>query len=284
MTNSNGMPVWAYLDTEFAPVAWALVRGILVSADCAPLDGQGPAGFVSFMHAGMIMLGDSARIFNEGVIEGIRAKALSHQVSRLRGLYFFASKEEANAPLAEEWGYYFQEKNLLELRFCPAGAVTKVDANWITYAKTDSAGRIDPSDTSWIHSYWRGEVCPGREPAWEVIGSGEAVVLDTEVRYRCYEQLKRQFPESEVFLKMAHIAGEVGTKGGLITPFVQQISANEAELRYLLREAEFHDQEVIERIGQHPNAGNLGQLMRDNPIFRTPDLREYFRRFPLNSS
>lgn len=34
MLAENGMQVFAYLDTESVPVAWALVRGVLVSADC----------------------------------------------------------------------------------------------------------------------------------------------------------------------------------------------------------------------------------------------------------
>lgn len=280
MTNSDGIPVWAYLDREFEPVAWALVRGILVSADCAPLDGQGPAGFVSFMHAGIIMCNNSIRSFNENVVESIRAKAFPHQVSRLRGLYFFASKEDASvAPLL--WGNHFRAKNLLEFRLYPAGPVTKVDVNWITYAERDSVGRIDPGDTSWIHAYWRGEACPGRKPAWEVIACGEAVVLDVDVRRQCYEQLKRRFPESEVFLEMAHIAGEVGTKGGLIAPFLERVDADTAELRYMFRNADFHDPATVALMTKHPSAPCLASLMRDNPSYKTPDLRQFFRRFPL---
>ena len=80
---------------------------------------------------------------------------------------------------------------------------------------------------------------------------------------------------------MAHIAGEVGTKGGLIAPFVLQISANEAELGYVLRYAELHDPATIALMAKHPSAGHLAWLMRENLSVRTPDLRPFFRRFVL---
>lgn len=81
------MHVFAFLNLEHPPVAWAVMRGIMVSADHAsPSANQ---GFISFMQAGMIEHQNNARIFNESIIEGIRNVSFASRVSRMRGLYFF---------------------------------------------------------------------------------------------------------------------------------------------------------------------------------------------------
>lgn len=278
----NGMQVFAYLDTESVPVAWALVRGVLVSADCVAPNTPETNAFVSFMLAGMLQCEARTRFYNESLIEEIRAKEFPEQISRLRGLYFFPTKEDAKAAISQGWGAHFSEQNLLELRLYPNQTITKVDANWITYAKRD-AGQLDANNLEWVRAYWRGETCPcGQAPAWELIAAGEAVVLDIEVRRRCYDWLRQQFPDSWVLIEMSHLAGEVGTRGGLIAPFIRRIDDEQVELGYVWRDAEFHDLAVIEAIKHHSGAGYLGQLLRETPEWKIPDLRPYFRRFRLD--
>jgi hypothetical protein len=54
-------PVYAFLDLDHLGVAWAVMRGMLVSRRFA----SSAAGYVSFMLASMIWAGDNARLFNE---------------------------------------------------------------------------------------------------------------------------------------------------------------------------------------------------------------------------
>jgi hypothetical protein len=87
------MRVFAFLDLGFPPVAWAVMRGMLVSAD--QVHSEAPDGFVSFMLAGMIKYQSNNRILNESIIEHVRATRYPQRISRLRGMYFFRSREDA---------------------------------------------------------------------------------------------------------------------------------------------------------------------------------------------
>lgn len=257
------------------------MRGLLVSADFAHPDETVSRTAVSYMLAGMIQHQDNARLFNEVVIEEMRRRAFQSQISRLRGMYFFRGRQEALEVLEQRWADHFVEDNLLELDLRCRQLPSCVDANWITYAKTDNTGRIRLRDCGWIGAYWSGETF-GPKPVWEFVASGVAIVLDTEVRRRCYDLLLRLFPESHVAIEMAHIAGEVGSRGGQTTPYLIGKSANAIELCYLANDDDFHDKEIIERIVKHPSGGHLGRLMAAAPQWRSPDFRPWFRTFSLS--
>ena len=79
------MRVYAFLDLNHPPVAWAVMRGALVSSDQVP---DATSQFISFMLAGMIHAQNNQRLFNELLIEKVRIDLFDHQVSRLRGMYF----------------------------------------------------------------------------------------------------------------------------------------------------------------------------------------------------
>src|SRR5258706_15261815 len=106
--------VYCFLDLEHPAVAWAVMRGMLVSADYAYTP-QNP-GFISFMQAGIVETLNSPRVFNEFFIETVRLSFFAHQVSRMRGIFFFRSRDEAEARIDDcKWPPYFEPKNLLEL-------------------------------------------------------------------------------------------------------------------------------------------------------------------------
>jgi hypothetical protein len=67
--------VFCFLDLEHPAVAWAVMRGMMVSADYASTPSN--PGFVSLMQAGMIETLNNPRIFNEFLIERVRALATS---------------------------------------------------------------------------------------------------------------------------------------------------------------------------------------------------------------
>lgn len=286
MIDQNTQPkatrLFAFLDLDHPAVAWAVMRGQFVSADSAP--GSIP-GIVSFMVAAMIRHQSVSRLLNEEIIEQVRRVGFPHCASRIRGMYFFASRSEAEARIGDkDWPSYFIEDNLLELELSHSSSLTKVDANWITYAPTDGDGLILRHDVQWIESYWSGEVF--REvPIWEIIVQGVAVVVDIEKRRRCRDFVGKEFPKSTPFIEMSRLASEVGSHGGLIVPFLRHLSDEVYELCYLLREAEFKNSEVIDKIREHPDAGKLPMLWHETDTVKVPDFRPYgftFRRSPLN--
>ncbi len=264
--------VFCFLDLEHPAVAWAVMRGMLVSASHASTPPD-PA-FVSFMQAGIIQNRNNARIFNEFVVENVRAKLFPTQVSRIQGMYFFKSRAEAEARIGDPlWPSYFSPENLLELELRYDGLFSDVDANWITFAPLAN-NRITPENLEWIRRYWSGEAF-NNAPAWERIANGIALVLDETVRRKCYEYVREMFPLSHIEILKARLASEAGTRGGQISPFLLRQNETQLHLVYLTSEAEFQDPAVIESISKHPDAGALGRMMAESETWRRPDFRPW---------
>lgn len=268
--------VYCFLDLEHPAVAWAVMRGMLVSADhvASPAD-----GFISFMQAGIIEHLNSARLYNELLIETVRQKLFPKQVSRLRGMFFFQSRHDAEERIGDpKWPRYFESKNLLELELRYEDNFTDVDANWITFAPIEGDGRISVDNLQWIGRYWAGEPY-NNNPVWERIAKGIALILDEKVRRQCYDYLREFFPSSHIPILMARLAGEAGTRGGLITPFLLRQDEKLIQLGYLWSDAEFHDPTVIAAIHHHPDSGTLGRMMAESEGWRSPDFRPWGKVF-----
>lgn len=276
------MRVFAFLNLRFPPVAWAVMRGMLVSASEA--NPTYPRGYISYMFAGMIKSQCNWRIFNEMIIERVREMRYLENTSRLSGMYFFRTRQEAEARVGDRrWPNYFTPENLLEFELSPSREPTVADANWITYIVRDSSGRIDPQETGWIENYWSGQAYEGREPVWELISNGVASVLNKDIRQRCENYVRMAFPESHISILMARIAGDVGTRGGLISPFIMRTEAGLGELTYLGSEAEFHDHKIIADMAKHPDSRLLYELMAERETWKSPDFTPYFQTFRFES-
>jgi hypothetical protein len=265
--------VFCFLDLEHPAVAWAVMRGMLVSAEYSSTPPK--PGFASFMMAGMVEALNNRRIYNEFLIERVRLSFFNHQVSRILGIFFFRSRSDAEARIGDpNWPAYFEAKNLLELEFCYNKPFTDVDANWITFPPSLDDGRITISDLDWIKHYWAGDQY-NDQPVWERVGKGVALVLDEQVRRRCYQYLREMFPASHIPILMARLASEAGTRGGLIAPFILRENDKLIRLGYLWSNAEFHDPVVINAIKDHPDAGALGRMMAENETWKAPDFRPW---------
>ena len=271
------MKVFAFLDVDHPPVAWAVMRGMLFSADHAHPTQQ--FGFISFMQAGLIEHQNNPRLHNELVIEFVRKASFTRRTSRLGGMYFFLSGEDAERRIEDpDWPPYFRRDRLLELELHSPDTSTIVDANWITFAPHSPDGRLSTHALNWIARYWAGE--PFNElPVWELIAGGVAVVLDSDVRRRCFELMKDTFPSAHIPILMSRLAGEAGTRGGLTAPFLLRHDAESILLGYLWSDAEFHDPMVIRRIAEHPDSRFLGRLMGANETWNMPDFRPWSRVF-----
>jgi hypothetical protein len=89
------------------------------------------------------------------------------------------------------------------------------------------------------------------------------------------------FPASHIPILMARLASEAGTRGGLITPFLQREDENRVLLGYLWSDGEFHDPAVIDAIKAHPDSGALGRMMAENETWKMPDFRPWGKVFEL---
>lgn len=254
-----------------------MMRGMLVSAQHAAAE----AGFISFMQAGMILAGNNPRIFNETVIELWRSNFHRDRTSRMRGIYFFKTRADAEARIDDpNWPPYFSAENLIEFELLTNEPPTQVDANWITFANLDGTGRIELNDLNWVSKYWQG-VPRGDQPVWEIIANGVALVLDEAKRRNSEAYLRQMFPRAYIPMLMARIASEVGTRGGQVHPFLLREDEETVCLVYLSSDAEFHDFEIIEAMKTHPDIGLLGRLMYENETWNIPDLRPWGRTYKL---
>jgi hypothetical protein len=273
------MRVFAFLDVDHPPVAWAAMRGVLVSVDRAP----GPTrSFASFMMAGLIQHQSNWRLNNETIVEYVRTLRFDKKVSRLRGVYFFEDRGQAQKAIDQKWGGHFELSNLVELELYPQGEVTRVDANWITEAPRSPDGRLDTTDLTWIDKYWKGET-KSDDPTWEIVASGEATVLTTAARKKAYEVVKREFPKSWEFIEMSRLASEVGSHGGLIVPLLQSLGNGSLRLSYILFDEAFKDKAVVEKMSKHPDFPRLAAHARKNieSDLIAPDFRPWWQDFKL---
>jgi hypothetical protein len=276
---TKSVRVFCFLDLEHPAVAWAVMRGIMVSADYASTPPN--PGFISFMQAGMVESLDNRRVSNEFLIEMIRLGFFAHQVSRMRGMFFFRSRKEAEARIGDPfWPPYFQVANLLELELHYDEPFTDVDASWITFAPLTDDGRMRLSDLQWVSHYWAGETYSS-EPVWERLAKGIALVLDVQVRRKSYHYLREIFPHSHIPILMARLASEAGTRGGLLAPFLLREDQQSLKLGYLWSDSEFHDPIVIAAIAKHPDAGALWRMMAENETWKAPDFRPWSKTVHL---
>ncbi|KJC60064.1 hypothetical protein UP10_15450 [Bradyrhizobium sp. LTSPM299] len=256
------------------------MRGMLVSADYAYIPPS--PGFISFMQAGIVETLNNRRLFNEDLIERVRLTYFPQQISRMRGMFFFRSRADAEARIDDpEWPPYFQAKNLLELDLYYNEPISDVDANWITYAPLAKDGRITVNDLQWIVNYWSGEKYSD-QPVWERVAKGVALVLDEHVRRQCDQYVKEMFPAAHIPILMARLASEAGTLGGNTAPFLLREDREVMKLAYTWRDAEFHDPKVIAAMATHPDGPALFRMIAENETWKMPDLRPWGRAYVLS--
>lgn len=231
------------------------------------------------MVAGLIQSQNNIRFRNELMIEAVRLKHFAARTSRLSGMYFFESYKDARKAIEQRWRGHFCEENLFELELYPEGDVTRVDANWITCAPLINGVADATAAQSWVNSYWGGVSHPDHEPVWELISEGVAIVTDVELRKRSYEYVKRQFPKAWISIEMARLAGEAGSDGGLIAPFLLQHSPGKWELVYIGYEKDFKEPDVIAKMRDHPDFPRLLAEVEKNETFPSADFTPWYKKF-----
>jgi hypothetical protein len=267
---------FAFLDIDHPVVAWGVYRGVLVSAQAG---GTPPECPVSVMFAGIVQHQNNARLHNELLIELVRSQRFQAKVSRLAGMFFFTDVVQANA--AVSWGGHFCQENLAELEVHPIGPTTKVDANWITYAQVDAAGRLNPNATAWIERYWAGDAF-NDAPVWETLAHGRAVIYGTDLRQRAYERTATAFPDALDTLEVARLAAAAGSDLGQSTAWITRAAPDRLQLAYYLDMRDAENPDFLKRLAAYDGPKNIRDLAPGKDTFGLPDFRPYSCEFSMS--
>jgi len=268
---------YTFFNIDHPSVAWAIQRGMLVSTRYC--NDTSDSGFISMMMAEMIRSRSNNRIFNEIIIENYRNKLYKNTISRIKGIYAFNSKDVALSLIGDSnWPEYFEIRHLSKIKIYCKEKPSILDSNWITCAKLDINGKIDPNNTEWIDNYFSG-IPMNDDPLWEVLFEGIAIIEDTDFRRECYLNCLNKFPNCEPFLIMSRLASEVGTLGGLVSPFLTHRESGVINLDYVLRDIEFHDLDVLHEMVKHSDFPYLAHIYNKCDELSIPDFRPYGGQF-----
>jgi hypothetical protein len=285
---------YVYLDITNFLAAWSAYRGIMVSPRYAlspKLKSEFPYWApISFCVAGLIRNNDFRKLNKELLIEKIRQKYYPSQISRLHGIYLWGDKESARK--AESWrsaqGKHFDLAYLIDVCFTLEKPLTKVDTNWITEYLINDSAPYDPNNTYWIHEYWSGNPKPKMEPHWEYIVEGRGILWGNELRYKAYDLLKAECPNSLGILEYSRMIVDMDIRYNLYTevsygdlsPYLIPKSNNKFKLTYYttLTKPEELDKNFNEKLKYYrdnipPSEVNWQALKTFKTGQRVPDLR-----------
>ena len=259
-------------------VAWEAYRGALI-----PPDTLGYVDFqpLSLWGANHILSGVNEKTVSETMLELIRQERYPESISRLKGMYYFESREAAlRASNGWQKNNHFKAFCLAEVDVDSSATFTRVDANWITH----HLHRFDPQNLDWMDAYWQGVPYPGEpEPLWEILTDGRGVIAGTELRERAYENLRRLAPSSLGLLELSRVACWLYSDLGHQVPFVRRIDATTYELAYIVDFRDALNPEFLNRFGQNEGPKNTSDLNTQSELV-TLNLLDRTRQFQINEA
>jgi hypothetical protein len=264
---------FAFVDIEHPVVAWGAYRGVLISANAEYAPPECP---ISIMFAGLIQ--NNIRLHNELLIEKYRQLHFPQCNSRLTGMYFF--EDRCLAERAYEWGGHFCSEYLAEVELFPTVPVFRHDANWITCASLDKQGKIENEE--WIRQYWSGKPFPEKEPVWELIFQGRAVICGTELRNRAYKNISSRFPKAVSLLEISRLAALVGSDLGSSSAWLVRKENDSFDLSFYTDMRDAKNPDFLEKLRIYMNSGepcNYADIAVGGEYFSVPDFREFTYQF-----
>src|SRR6266404_4589190 len=172
------------LDIDNPMVAWEVAIGRIASAN----ENEAGFGVSPWAYSHLREYANSQRVrrfADELELERVRLSYYPNQVSRLRGVFFFESKFEAEAAL-DRWGMATKKQYISAVTFYPS-TLSKLDSEWITFNLGSS------TQTNWMKSYWSGETS-GIKPLTEILAMGTGEVQDKSLRIRAYQRIYKLWP------------------------------------------------------------------------------------------
>jgi hypothetical protein len=183
--------LFAYLNIDHPMVAWEVAIGRLQSVGEITGERFGVSLWTYSMLQSYVQAKLPKRFANELRLEYVRMRSHAHRVSRLHGLYFFKSKEDALFA-SGYWGMPERRQYISAVQFFPS-ALTEVDSEWITF----NLGSND--DSAWMDSYWSGATA-GVRPLTEILATGQGIVLNKELRIQAYKRIYYLWPTATPLL------------------------------------------------------------------------------------
>ncbi|STQ77231.1 hypothetical protein [Grimontia hollisae] len=263
--------LWCYLNIYNPVVAWEVAIGRISSIESAvDLTDESRRSFLSLWQFSRLKIASESQNWQpfskEMRIEIIRHNEFNNNVSRMRGCYFFETKEMAvNVVNSFNWGGSFREELLTEVEFhYQDHEVSTYDSAWIEQEMSDED----------IRHYLSGET-KYLSPATEFVCYGRGFILDEELVDKARKIVLKHFPKSELILRSAIIIFDHIFKPSFqkenseilwdayhvaqISPFFREIDENNAEVTFLLNESAFKKYGII----------------HSNTEFTLPDLKPY---------
>lgn len=182
--------LYAYVNIDHPMVAWEVAIGRIKSICDDQDDDFGVSLWFYSLMQKYVKDPLSNCVNNEFKLELIRKNEFPNQVSRLRGVYFFESREMANIAL-DRWGLSKNKKYVTEIDFF-GNNYSYVDSEWITdYLESDN--------DDWMRKYWGGETL-GVKPLTEILASGIGIIIDKNLRMQAYNKIIDKWPTSSLLL------------------------------------------------------------------------------------
>lgn len=262
--------LFAYLDIERPMVAWETAIGRIQSAGQHSPSGFGVSLWMLSRLHDLSVNGTTPAILGEFRLEALRAARYPDKVSRLQGVYFFESREDALAAI-DRWRLPTRCREYISAVEFSATSLTKVDSEWITWNLSASASE------RWMGEYWSGEVA-GVKPLTEVLAIGEGVILDKQLRIEAYRRIYDLWPDSTPLLAAACCAFANGglPNVALVKPGILH-DENVLTGNYFIYMDEFdeHESEVVAAVRECKASGTMPPVLMpedQGTIFRLPDL------------
>lgn len=270
----KNITLYAYFDLSCPMVEWEVAIGRVCSI-CDPIrDKFG----ISLWHynnlKNKVNTGKTQEFINELKLEYVRSKDYKKSVSRMRGVYFFESREMAEAALTH-WGMRYNPKYISQVNFS-ANAYTSVDSEWITQNLSSDSNEID-----WIHSYWQGKHY-WDNPVTEIIASGIGIIVDKKLREEAYINVLNKYPFASKILSYSAAAFFYGVEDAGIAVPALVLRNNRLEGNYYLNMRFFQDRKApdMERILDYcDNNGAIFPYKKEcdeSDLLSMPDFNESF--------
>lgn len=276
---------WAYLNIHHPMCAWNVWRGVLASPLRQP-------GFLSVWMGALLKRysdGNRGPLIREVALERVRAAHFPGQVSRMQALYCFEDLSSAERALV--WGNdknHFRPEYVASLYLDDRYIAnrTRVDSNWITFAKLEGDGSF--ADTSWFTAYWSGTPRPNAKPAWETLLEGRLFILGMELRNIAYDLLRIKFPESLVAVETARLGAWAMYDYGNMSGFLQRVSNHTLAFNYALNVEDTNNEDFrrdVKALIDDPEVflqqGDVVAQLRAGNFGRWPDLQPYGFQVPI---
>lgn len=203
--------LYAYVNIDTNPlIAWEVAIGRIRSA-CDTNLFNNDFGISMWMYSKLKQFTaniQDPRIHNEFLLESVRQKFFSHQVSRLRGVYFFDS-EDILRDAVIRWNMKFNPEYVTKV-FFSASKLSYVDSEWITNNLNKNK-----KSSEWMISYWNGEIY-GEVALTEILASGIGYIANKKLRESAYKKIVKLFPRSEMLLYSAVCAFAYGKQEDIL--------------------------------------------------------------------